>query len=90
MNSDSRVVLADDAERAVRRVHQADRGLDDPPQHGFQVQTGADGHDRLEQAAHPVPGTQHGLQPDLQLGQELVELQLRQQVWASFRTRSHL
>ena len=84
------LALADDAERAVGRVHQPDRGLDEPPQRGFQVQAGADGHDRLEQAAHPVPGPQHDLQPGLQLGQELVELQVRQQVWAILRTRSHL
>ncbi len=84
------LALADDAERAVGRVHQPDRGLDDPPQRGFQVQARTDGHDRLEQAAHPVPGRQHGLQPGLQLGQELVELQVRQQVWAILRTRSHL
>jgi hypothetical protein len=50
------VPLADDAERAVGRVDQADRGLDDPPEGGLQVQAGADRDDRLEQPAHPVPG----------------------------------
>jgi hypothetical protein len=73
----TRVAFPDDAQRPVAGVHQADRGLDHPPQGGLQVQAGADGHDRLEQAAHPVPGRQHDLQPGLQLGQQLVELQVR-------------
>ena len=77
------VIVADDAERAVGRVHEADRGLDDPPEGGLQVQAGADGHDRLEQAAHPVPGRQHRLQPALQLGEELVELQVGKQLRAT-------
>ena len=76
------VIVADDAERAVGRVDQADRGLDDPPESGLQVQAGADRHDRLEQAAHPVPGRQHRLQPALQLGEQLVELQVRKQLRA--------
>ena len=84
MNSASRafpaVVVADDAERAVGRVDQADRGLDDPPEGGLQVQAGPDGHDRLEQAAHPVPGRQHRRQAALQLGEELVELQMGKHV----------
>ena len=82
-------VLADDAQRPVRRVHQLDRGLDDPPERGLQVQARADGDDRLEQAAHPVPGHQHGLQPALQLGQELVELQLREQLRVALGTWFH-
>ena len=82
------VVVTDDAERAVGRVHQADRGLDDPPEGGFQVQPGADGHHRLEQPAHPVPGCQHRLQPALQLGQQLVELQVRKQLEAAGSTNS--
>ena len=77
------VIVADDAERAVGRVDQADRGLDDPPEGGLQVQAGADGDDRLEQAAHPVPGRQHRLQPTLQLGEQLVELQVRKQLRAA-------
>ena len=70
-------VVTDDAQRAVGRVHQPDGAFDDPPEGGLQVQARADGDDRLEQPAHPVPGRQHGLQPGLQLGQELVKLQLR-------------
>jgi hypothetical protein len=80
--------LADHAQRAVRRVHQADRGLHDPPQGGLQVQTRADRDNRLQQAAHPVPGAQHDLQPGLQLGEQLVQLQGRQQLWVA-RTRFH-
>jgi hypothetical protein len=70
-------VLADDAKRPVGRVHQPDRGLHDPPQGGLQVQPGADGDDRLEQAAHLVPGRQHGMQPRLQFTEKLVQPQLR-------------
>jgi hypothetical protein len=83
------VLVADDAECAVGRVDQAHRSLDDPPEGGLQVQAGADRHDRLEQAAHPVPGRQHRLQPALQLGEQLVELQVRKQLRAGggFRHR---
>ena len=82
-------VVADDAKRPVGRVHQLDRGLDDPPERGLQVQPRADGDDGREQAAHPVPGRQHGLQPALQLGEELVELQIREQLRAAPGTRFH-
>ena len=83
------LVLTDDAQRPVGRVDEPDRGLHDAPQGGFQVQARADGDDRFEQAAHPVPGRQHGLQPPLQLGQELVQLQLRKQLRPSPGTRFH-
>jgi hypothetical protein len=83
------LAVADHAQGAVGGVDQPDRGLDDPPQGGFQVQAGADGHHCLEQAAHAVPGGQHGLQPALQFRQELVELQVRQQLRAVVRTWSH-
>jgi hypothetical protein len=63
------VSFADHAERAVGGVDQAHRGLDDPPEGGLQIQAGPDGHDRFEQAAHPVPGRQHRLQAALQLGE---------------------
>ena len=89
MNSASRLSVADHPERAVGRVHQADRGLDDPPQRGLQVQAGADRDDRLQQAAHPVSGRHHGLQPGLQLGQQLVQLQVRQHLRAALSTRFH-
>ena len=72
-------LAADDTERAVGRVDQADRGLDDPPQGRLQVQAGPDRHDRLKQTAHPVPGRQHRLQPALQLGEQLIKLQVRKQ-----------
>ena len=49
-------VVADDAQRPVGRVDEPDRGLHDAPQGGLQVQARADGDDRLEQPAHPVPG----------------------------------
>jgi len=69
-------VLADHAQRPVRRVNEPDRGLDDPPQRGLQVESRANGDDRLQQGSHPVPGGQHGLQPSLQLGEQLVQLQV--------------
>ena len=81
-------VVADHAERPVGRVHQPDRGLDDPRQRRLQVQARADRDDRLQQAAHPVPGGQHRLQPGLQLGEQLVQLQGRQQLGTP-RTRFH-
>src|SRR6476659_8455726 len=81
------VLVADDAECAVGGVHQADRGLDDPPEGGLQVQAGPDGDDRLEQTAQPVPGRQHRLQPVLQFGEQLVELQMRKQLRASLGFR---
>ena len=83
------LAVADDAERPVGRIHQADRGLDDPPQRGLQVQAGADRDDRLEQAAHPVPGLDDGLQPPVQLGEELVQLQVWQDLGAAPGTRFH-
>ena len=82
-------VVADDAKRPVGRVHQFDRGLDDPPERGLQVQPGADGDDGRQQAAHPVPGRQHRLQPALQFGEEFVELQIREQLRAAPGTMFH-
>ena len=78
-------VVTDDAQCAVGRVHQLDGGFDDPPEGGLQVQARADGDDRLEQPAHPVPGRQYGLQPGLQFGQQLVELQLRKELRPTLR-----
>ena len=66
------LALADHAQRPVGRVHQVDRGLDDPPQRRLQVQARADRHHRFEQGAHSVPGGRHGLQPCLQFGEQLV------------------
>jgi hypothetical protein len=73
-------VLADDAQRPVGRVHQPDSGLHDPPQRRLQVQAGADGDDRLQQAAHLVPGPEHRLQPALQFGEQLIKPQLRKEL----------
>jgi hypothetical protein len=41
------------------------------------VKAGPDGDDRLEQPAHPVPGLDDSLEPPVQLGEELVQLQVR-------------
>ena len=75
---DQPAAFADDPERAVTGPDQRDRGLDDLLEHHLQVEVGADRDDRLEQRVHPVPGGQHGLQPGLQLGEQVIEAQLRQ------------
>jgi len=82
-------VLSDDAQRPVGRVYQADRGLDDPPEGGFQVQAGADRDHCLEQAAHPVRGRQDRGQTSLQLGEELIQLQAGLQFRTAHGTRFH-
>ena len=71
--------LADDAQRAVPGIDQGDRGLDDVPEHGFQVQLRADGDHGLQQGVRPVPGVDHRLQPRLQLVQQVIDPQLRHQ-----------
>ena len=71
--------LPDDAECAIAGVHQAGRRLDDLPEHDLKIQVAADRYDGLEQRVYPVPGCQHGLQPGLQLGKEVIEAQVRQQ-----------
>ena len=71
-------VFADHAERAVAGVHQRDRGLHDPPEHGLELQVAADRDNGLQQAVHPVPRVHDGLQTSLQLGQQVIETQLRQ------------
>ena len=76
---DQRAAFADHAQRAVAGVHQADRRLDDPPQHHLEVKMAADGDDRLQQGVRPVPGGQDVLQADLQFGQQLIQAQLRHQ-----------
>ena len=77
------LVVTDDAQRPVGRVHQPDCGLHDPPQRGLQVKAGADGDDGLEQAAHLVPGPEHRLQPALQFRKQLVKPKLRKEVQAA-------
>jgi len=71
--------LADDAERAVPGGYQVDRRLDDLPEHDLELQMTADGDHGFEQGVRPVPGVEDRLQPALQLRQQLVEPQVRQQ-----------
>ena len=47
-------IVADHAERPVGRVHQADRGFDEPCQRRLQVQARADRDDRLQEAAQQL------------------------------------
>ena len=71
--------LADDAQRAVTSRHQLDRRLDDMPEHDLEFQMTADGDHGLQQRVRPVPGVEDRLQPQLQLYEEVVEPQVRQQ-----------
>ena len=75
---DQPAVLADDAERAVAGPDQGDGGFHDLLEHHLQVEIGADGDDGFQQRVDPVPGGQHRLQPGLELGEQIVEPQLRQ------------
>ena len=86
---DQALTLADHAERAVLGVDQPDRGFNDPLERAFQVQAGADRDERLQQVAHPVPGAPHQLDSGLELGQQVVQLKLRQDVKVIVRNRSH-
>jgi hypothetical protein len=70
--------LPDHAHRAVLRVHERHRRLDDAPQYHLDVEVRADGDDGVEQSVHPVPGGHDRLQPDLQLRQQLVQAQTGQ------------
>ena len=69
----------DDPECPVLGVDQGDRCLDDLPQHDLQLQVAADGDDRLQQCVHAVSGPNRSSQPDLQLGQQVIEPQVREQ-----------
>ena len=76
--------LADDPECAVPGIHQLDGRLDDPPEHHLQLELAADSDHRLQQRLRPVPGVEHRLQPGPELGQQVIEPQVRQQragVW---------
>ena len=69
--------FADDAQRAVPGIDQGYGSLDDLPEHDLEFQVAADRHDRFEQCMSAVPGGQHRLQPDLQLGEQFVEPHVR-------------
>ena len=71
--------LADDAQRAVTSRHQLDRRLDDVPEHDLEFQMTADGDHGLQQRVCPVPGVEDRLQSQLQLYEQVVEPQVRQQ-----------
>jgi hypothetical protein len=75
------LAFPDHPERTVLGVHQPNGSLDDPLQRRLQVQAGTDRHDRLEQAAYPVPGGQDHLHARLQLRKQLVQLKLREHRW---------
>ena len=71
--------FADDPQPAIAGIDQGHRRLDNPVQHRIQLKVGADRDDRLQQRTHPVPGRDHRRQPGLQFGQQVIQLQLRQQ-----------
>ncbi|GAA3244814.1 hypothetical protein GCM10020256_70930 [Streptomyces thermocoprophilus] len=71
-------VGADHAERRVLGVHERRRRLHDAAQRLLEVQFAADRQHRLQQAVHPVAGAAGGVDPGLQLLQQLVQPQLGQ------------
>jgi len=70
----SSAVFADDPERAVTGPDQRDRGLDDLREHRLEVEVGPDGDDRVQEGVDPVPGGHHGLQPGLELAEQIIAL----------------
>ena len=78
-NSASRAAFADDAQRAVPGGDQFDRGLDDLPEHDLEFEVAADRDHGFEEGMRPVPGVEDRLQPKLQLDEEVIEPQVRQQ-----------
>ena len=79
MNSASPAAFADDSHRPVARIDELDGRLDYLAQHHLDVEVGTDRDDRFEERVHPVPGGNDRLQPDLQLGEQVIELETRQQ-----------
>jgi hypothetical protein len=77
-------VLADNTKRAIAGVHEGNRGLHDPPQHILQLQIAADRDNRLQQAVHTIPRSQHRLHPALQLRKQIIEPQVWQH-WVRLR-----
>src|SRR5262249_61734319 len=71
-------VVTDHAERAVARLDQRHRGLDDLAEHDLQVQVATDRDDGLQQDVDPVAGVKYRLKPGLQLGEQVVEPELGQ------------
>jgi hypothetical protein len=71
--------LSDDPERAVTGIDERDRGLDDLPEDHFQLEVGADGDDRIQQRMDAVARLDHGREPGLHLGQQVIQAQLGQQ-----------
>lgn len=67
------LVVADDAEGSVLRVHEDHGRLDDAAQHLWQVQLPAHRHDRLEEPVQPVPGAADLVDPHLQLFEQFVQ-----------------
>ena len=68
------------AQRPVPRLDEVDGRLHDAPQGGVELQFTADGEKRAKQALHPVPHGGDLHQPVLDLAQQLVKPQTREQV----------
>ncbi|GLV97853.1 hypothetical protein Slala05_14850 [Streptomyces lavendulae subsp. lavendulae] len=69
------LVVADDAEGPVFRVHEYHSGFDDAAQDLRQVEFPAHGHDGFEQTVQPVPGTPDLVDPYLEFVEQFVEAQ---------------
>ena len=66
-------VRADDTERAVLRVGEPARALDDRAQHRREVEPGPDREHGLEQDAKPVGGGRDDDRPLLELAEQVFE-----------------
>lgn len=67
------LVVTDDAQGSVLRVHQDDSGFHDAPQYLWQIELPADGHHGLEEPVEPVPGAAHLVDSDLELLEQFVQ-----------------
>ncbi len=68
-------VIADHTERAVARVHERHRRLDDAREDLSQLEVRADRHDGLEEVTHAFLGTSCHGGPGTQLVKQVLELE---------------
>jgi flagellar hook-basal body complex protein FliE len=70
--------VPDNAERTEPGIDQSDRSLHDAAEHRLQFQIAANCDNRLKEAVYSVARNEHRLQTALQLRQQVIERQLRQ------------
>ncbi|MFF4393039.1 hypothetical protein ACFY0G_40915 [Streptomyces sp. NPDC001552] len=66
------LVVTDDAQRSVLRVHQDDSGFDDAPPYLWQIEAPPTDHG-IEEPVEPVPGAAHLVDTDLELFEQFVQ-----------------